>query len=259
VIRLIGYDQDTMLQVTGMSGDREINADPEYAVRDQQRMENAKRYFEWQFAMAERHLGARVVEAGCGLGNFTQHLAGRELVVGTDIEPRCIEGHRRRFAGRPNVMSVCVDLAAPAFLELKRYEPDSAACLNVLEHVRDDTRALANLHAVLPRDGTVVLIVPAFEALYGPIDERLGHYRRYSRRSLAQLAQRTGFQPRILRYMNMAGLLGWWWNARVLKKTEQSAGQIRFFDAAVVPVMSRVERWLEPVAGQSIFAVLVKS
>lgn len=232
--------------------------EPEYTVRDQKRMEHARRYFEWQFAMAAEHLGPRVLEVGCGLGNFTRHLLGRDCIVGIDSEVRCIQNHRERFAGRPEVVSLRMDVLSPDFLTLRRYEPASIACLNVLEHVRNDRLALEHMHAVLPSGGAAVLIVPAFEALRGPIDERVGHYRRYSKRSLVQAAGDAGFRPRVLRYINSVGFLGWWFNARVLGRTEQSTAQIRIFDSIVVPVLSRVERVIEPPAGQSIFAVLVK-
>jgi SAM-dependent methyltransferase len=237
---------------------REVNVLPDYTLRDQERMESATGYFEWQFAMAERHLGRRVLEVGCGVGNFTQHLIGRELVAGIDVEPQCIANHRRRFAELPNVTSECMDVLSPEFLRLRQYAPSSVACLNVLEHVRDDAQALAHMYAILPAGGTVVLIVPAFQGLYGPIDERLGHYRRYSKRSLARAARDAGFEIRILRYLNSVGFFAWWFNARVLRRTEQSATQIRVFDRLVVPVLSRTERWIEPPLGQSIFTVLVK-
>jgi SAM-dependent methyltransferase len=233
-------------------------ADPEYTVRDQERMEHAKQYFEWQSRMAEAHLGRRILEVGCGLGNFTQHLVDREMVVGIDVEPRCIEKHRTRFSGVPNVISLCLDVQTPEFLELRRYKPTSIACLNVLEHVADDALALAHMHAVLPTGGTVVLIVPAFESLYGPIDHLLGHYRRYSKQGVTDLAHLAGFRPRILRYMNSAGFFGWWFFARLLKKTAQSEAPIKIFDSLVVPVLSRVERYVEPPVGQSIFTVLEK-
>jgi SAM-dependent methyltransferase len=230
----------------------------EYTVRDQDRMKRATRYFEWQFRLAEAQVGARVLEIGCGLGNFTQHLAGCELAVAIDVEPDCIAEHRERFAGRPNVVSLCLDVASPEFRKLGEHRPDSVACLNVLEHVRDDAAALANMYAVLPEGGRVVLIVPAFESLYGPIDERLGHYRRYSKKSLTRVAERAGFRAETLRYMNSVGFFGWWFNAHVAKKTAQSEMQIAVFDALVVPVLSRVEGWIEPPLGQSIFAVLRK-
>jgi SAM-dependent methyltransferase len=230
----------------------------EWTVRDQVRMAHAKRYFEWQFTLAERHLGMRVLEVGCGLGNFTQHLIGRRLVVGIDIEPCCAEAHTRRFAGQSNLKSFCLDVLSPEFLQLRRYQPDSIACLNVLEHVRDDGQALAHMNAVLPPGGTVVLIVPAFECLYGPIDKKLGHHRRYGKQTLTRVAQNAGFRPRILRYINSIGFFGWWLNARILRRMEQSTAQIKVFDALAIPLLSRIERWIEPPVGQSIFAVLEK-
>ena len=234
-----------------------MTASAEYTVRDQERMEFARRYFEWQFTMAARHLGPRVLEIGCGLGNFTQHLLDRELVVGIDVEPECIENRNRRFAARPNLIGICMDVLSPDFTDLRRHEPTGIACLNVLEHVRDDALAVARMHTVLPAGGTVVLIVPAFDALYGPIDKLLGHYRRYSKRSLRETAQAAGFQIKVLRYINSIGFFGWWVNARILKRTEQSEAQIKVFDR-LVPALSRVESWMEPPIGQSIFAVLVK-
>ena len=72
------------------------------------------------------------------------------------------------------------------------------------------------------------------------------------------LAERTGFRVAQLRYMNIVGFFGWWVNARVLRKTEQSEGQIALFDKMIVPLQAAMERWIEPPCGQSIFAVLEK-
>jgi SAM-dependent methyltransferase len=151
-----------------------------------------------------------------------------------------------------------MDSVDPAFFSLARYRPDSVVCLNVLEHIEDDVAALANMNSVLQPGGRAVLIVPAFQSLFGPIDHKLGHYRRYSKQMMRGLAERTGFRVAQLRYMNIVGFFGWWVNARVLRRTEQSEGQIALFDKAIVPLQAAMERWIEPPCGQSIFAVLEK-
>jgi SAM-dependent methyltransferase len=222
-------------------------------------MKSARRYFQWQYRLAEAQLGRRVLEVGCGLGNFTQLLCTRDLVVAIDVESQCVEALAQRLAGHGNVIARRMDVADPAFVELRRHDPDSIACLNVLEHVADDRQALMHMHSVLPTGGKVVLIVPAFECLYGPVDKNLGHYRRYSRRALAHLAQSAGFQPIIIRYMNFAGFFAWWINAHLLRKTRQSERQIAIFDSLIVPVQSRLERLIGPPCGQSIFAVLARA
>lgn len=227
----------------------------EYTVRDQERMRFATNYFDWQARLVLPHVGRRVIEIGCGLGNFTRYLADRELVVGIDIEPACAEQWQRAY---PRHTGASMDVTQPEFLELKQHRPDTVVCLNVLEHVEDDITALRHMHAVLPAGGRAILIIPAYESLYGPIDHNLGHYRRYSKKPFADLARRLGFRP-ALKYMNMVGCVGWWVNAKVLRRTEQSEEQIKLFDSVIVPVLSRVEAAVEPPFGQSIFAVLEKA
>ena len=236
-----------------------------YTMADQALMADAKRYFAWQSRLVLREAGQRVVEAGCGTGNFTQHLVAsiqegdREAVIAVDQEAQCIEILRSRLGDRKNLTTVVAAVGSPEFGALRRYAPDTCVCLNVLEHIEDDAEALDSMASILPAGGTVVLIVPAFAALYGPIDRNLGHYRRYSRRSITMLGQAAGLKVRKAHYMNSAGWAGWWLNARILKREKQSAAQIRFFDRYVVPPMEWVEERIRPPFGQSLFVVLERT
>jgi len=235
--------------------ERVVQTSAEYTLRDQELMRGAERYFAWQARLAKRELGRRVVEVGCGVGNFTRHLLDRELVVAIDVEAACVAELRRNVGKAPNVAARQMDVADAEFVELRGQGIDSVVCLNVLEHVRDDAGALRNMAAVLRPGGKAVLIVPAFEGLYGPIDRNLGHYRRYGKKGMRELARASGFEVEKLRYMNAVGFVGWWVNARV-GRGAQSAGQIRVFDRWVVPVMERLEGWVEFPFGQSLFVVL---
>jgi SAM-dependent methyltransferase len=235
-----------------------VRTGSEYTVADQERMRSAKRYFLWQSQIAEGELGRRVLEVGCGLGNFSDHLQGRELVVGIDVDESCISRWRERFADREHYIGLVLNAENPEFLKLQRHNIDSIACLNVLEHIEQDELVLRNMHSILPKGGRVVLIVPAFEALYGEIDARLGHYRRYTRKSLRRVAESTGFRTRRLRFMNTVGFFGWWVNAKISRRSEQSEQQIAFFDSRIVPVISRLEKWMTPPFGQSIVATFEK-
>jgi SAM-dependent methyltransferase len=227
-----------------------------YTIADQRRMTAAKNYFAWQAALAKPELGRRVVEIGCGIGNFTQFLLDRDAVIAVDSDADCMAELALRFPNRPNLHAVCTD--ATDLRHLRRFEPDSCVCLNVLEHIEDDRAALCGMAEVLPRGGKLVLLAPAFPFLRGPIDQKLGHFRRYRRAAIAELAGEAGFAMRTLRYFNFAGFFGWWVNARVLKLQEQSEAQIATFDRWVVPVMARAEAVITPPFGQSIFAVLAK-
>jgi len=222
-------------------------------------MQRATNYFAWQARLAKEQLGQRVIETGCGSGNFTRYLTDRELVIGIDVVEGCVEQARANFLEYPNLQFRCLDVQDPEFCGLKALRPDSVVCLNVLEHVRDHRLALEHLRVVLPRGGRAVFLLPAFEVLYGPIDRNLGHFRRYSKRSWRELAEAAGFCVKVARYFNAVGYFGWWANAKIFRKEAQSESQIELFDHAIVPVLSRLERWIEPPFGQSIFTVLEKA
>lgn len=226
-----------------------------YTVADQERMTRANNYFAWHGRLVSRELGQRVVEVGAGIGNFTRLLLDREAVLALDIEHACVDRLRQRFAAHPNVQAKVGDAADPAFRDLARFEPDSCVCINVLEHVPDDRAALENMRSTLIPGGVIVLLVPAFPALYGPIDRNLGHCRRYSRRTLTQAARDAGLAIRKMHYVNVAGFFGWWINAHLLRLPAQSAAQIGFFDRYIVPPLSRIESVAPPPFGQSLFAV----
>jgi SAM-dependent methyltransferase len=229
-----------------------------FILEDQARMAKARNYFAWQGRLVMPELGRRVVEVGCGIGNFTGMLLDREMVVSIDIEPHCVERLQARYPDRPNLYATCCDAGSAAFADLRRFHPDSCVCLNALEHIADDRAALEAMASILEPGGAIVLLVPAFESLYGPLDHNLGHYRRYTRQSMVQLAAAAGLEVKTARYMNVAGFFGWWANSHLFRRESQSAKQIEFFDRFVAPIMSRVEAAVPPPFGQSLFAALRK-
>jgi len=219
-------------------------------------MSAARNYFAWQARLVKPEIGRRVVEVGCGIGNFTQAMLDREAVLGVDIDGECLETWRSRY---PHLIPMLADVTNLPMDELGRFQPDSCVCLNVLEHVDDDAAALRAMASALPADGVIVLLVPAFQSLQGAIDRNLGHRRRYTRDSMTRLAAGAGLRIRKLRYMNLAGFFGWWLNARVLKREAHSKAQIAFADRIAIPLTSRLEALIAPPFGQSLFCVLTKS
>jgi SAM-dependent methyltransferase len=230
-----------------------------YTLADQERMAQAANYFAWQHRLVIGELGRRVIEIGCGIGNFTRLMLDREAILAVDAEVGCIERLRQRFPDRPNLRAVACDVMASEFVELQSFRADSCVCLNVLEHIEHDRDALRQMASVLAPGGQIVLLVAASPSLYGRIDELLGHHRRYTRASMARIAAEAGLAVKTSYYLNAVGFFGWWTNSHILRRDAQSPAQIRFFDRFVVPVASRVEKILHPPFGQSLFVVLKKS
>ena len=227
-----------------------------YSTEDQQRMSLARNYFAWQGRLVRQALGRRVIEVGCGVGNFTEMLLDRDVVIAVDKEPSFVERLKLRYPNRRNLHALVRDAASAGFADLAQFRADTCVCLNVIEHIHDDREALSQMASVLAPGGAIVLLAPAFPVLYGAIDANLGHFRRYDPASLRQLATAAGLRVRRLRYMNAAGFFGWWTNSRIFRREAQSARQIELFDRYFVPLMSRLESAVPPPFGQSLFAVL---
>ncbi|MGH7644451.1 MAG: class I SAM-dependent methyltransferase, partial [Gemmatimonadales bacterium] len=191
-----------------------------------ERLAVASNYNRWLFDRVSRWVGARVLEIGAGVGNMSAFVADRERVVLSDCDAYYLARLRERFAGRPNIAVTALQLpTTDAALVAERF--DTIICLNVLEHVEDDRASLAAMRRLLQPKGRLVLLVPALRGIYGALDEALGHVRRYGRAELASKCEETGFRLRHLEYFNLAGIPGWWFAGRVLKRRLIPAGSLR--------------------------------
>jgi SAM-dependent methyltransferase len=219
-------------------------------------MSAAPRYNAWQFEQISPWVGRRVLEVGSGIGNMSAHIAdgGRELLVLTDTDAWYQEQLRSRFAGRPEVR---VDsLTLPDAAAAGRFQPlrlDTVIALNVVEHIEDDVGTLRSMAELLAPGGRVVILVPALPSIYGSLDEELGHYRRYTRASLAAAFQGAGLTLERMFWFNRVGTFGWWFNACVRRTRLIPLSQLRSFDS-MVPLL-RFERFLPLPFGQSLIAI----
>jgi SAM-dependent methyltransferase len=212
------------------------------------------RYDGWLFDEMHPFLGNRILEVGCGLGNFTNNLVDSEVVVGIDVSAESIEQVRDRYSEHPHVHTFVADITDDACLELGRFCFDTVISINVLEHIEDDQRALVNTWRLLQPGGVLLLVVPAFEWLYGSMDRSIGHYRRYGKLELAAQLESVGFQIESQKYLNALAALGWLVNGRLLKQTTPPQGQLRLINP-IIPLMQRLEAVVSPPIGLSLFTV----
>jgi len=231
----------------GLSSDAVMVADLEV-------MASANNYRNWMYRRIEPFVGQRILEVGAGIGNFTSLLLDRELVVATDKYEKCVDYLQTRLGENLKMVPTVLDLAAPDE-SLARYALDTVICMNVLEHVADDLAALKYMQRVLVAGGRAVILVPAFQFLYGSVDRVIEHYRRYTRKSLLPVMERAGFKIESAFYMNVIGMAGWFWNNRVRKIEEENARQIGVFDKFIAPWAERVERVVPPPFGLSLIAI----
>ncbi len=220
-----------------------------------ERMAKLEPYNRWLVDQFREELGRRVLEIGAGFGNLTRYLRDRELVVASDLDPVALEYLKGAFRDDPvvRVASYRFPLEPAAREEIRALSIDTIVCCNVLEHIEDDRRALADMRALLTPGGRLILLVPALARLYGTLDQHLRHYRRYEKAELEHKLAEAGLTLRECRFLNRPGVFGWFVNGRIFRRRVLPRGQLRLFNL-LLPLLKREEK-RPPRYGMSLLAI----
>lgn len=143
--------------------------------------------------------GETVVDVGCGSGAFTIGLAlrgYRTLGLSWDQRNQRIAAHRAKSCGASGASFQVQDVR---FLDSRDdlcEKFDIVICLEVIEHILDDAKLLANISGLLKHGGRLLLttpnlnyraITPADDGPFSPVEDG-GHVRRgYSQHDLIKL------------------------------------------------------------------------
>ncbi len=124
---------------------------------------------------------------------------------------------------------------------------------DVLEHVEDEAGGARHVAALLRPGGRLVISVPAIQWLFGQHDVLLGHYRRYTKRSL-RAALEPHLRLRRIRYFGMALIPAALWFSRLTKRPyplqQVSDGPL----SAIMRTVCAIERRLPVPLGTSVMA-----
>jgi glycosyltransferase involved in cell wall biosynthesis len=221
-----------------------------------ERLNRAPRFTEWMADVIRPYLGKRVLEVGAGTGNMSVRLMPRSVYWATDVNGHYLAYLNTLAATRPYMRVGYADaMDGQSFPAGQSF--DTVVCLNVVEHIEDDVRALQNIREILEDGGRAVILVPCGPWLYGSLDKVLGHYRRYTRERLVEVAQLAGFQVEEVLKFNRPGVPAWWFNGRILHRKTFALGQIRMLNF-LTAIFRRIDPIL-PLPPLSLIAILRKS
>lgn len=216
-------------------------------------MSNAPNFNRWMADTVRPYVGARVLEVGAGIGNLTRALLPRDYYTVSDVNPHYLDYLRSFAESKPYVNVRRVDLASVDDFTPLIGQYDTVICLNVLEHMDDEGFALRNIRAALRPGGRTILLVPQGPAIFGTLDEVLGHKRRYTAASFRAVIEAEGFELEQLFDFNRATTPGWWLNGQVLKRRHFSKLQLKTVNV-LTGMLRRLDAVL-PWAGASLIAV----
>jgi glycosyltransferase involved in cell wall biosynthesis len=232
-----------------------VYAEDEYGSQILGRLNRAPRFTQWMADVIRPYVGERVLEIGAGTGNLTMQLIPRKLYYASDINPQYLTYLQNLLPDHPYLRVGYTDGEKhDSYPTAEKF--DTIICLNVVEHLENDLGALRNIFDALQENGRAIVLVPCGPGLYGTLDEVLGHYRRYTKPQLAEVAARAGFHLESLLSFNRFGSPAWWLNARLLRRKTFGLWQIKMLNV-LTPVVRLIDRYL-PLPPLSIIAILRK-
>lgn len=210
-----------------------------------------------------------IIDIGCGTGYQAIQLARQGFSV-TGIDPssdmlsmsKAYQKNQKEYLQPVAFKEMEIEEAASSY----QHAFATALCLDVLEHIEDDRAAYHHIIQTVKPGGTIIVSVPAIPYLYGPKDIAIGHFRRYSKKTLQTLLQTESVDIKKIRYWNAIGVVPTLLSTKVLKKPINESFRYERRDTNSGTILntllrkwfSLAENSLHPPFGLSLIAVLSK-
>jgi SAM-dependent methyltransferase len=212
---------------------------------------NWKSYFR---SRIRPYLSGHVLEVGAGLGGTARLLCDGRQRAWTALEPcRDLLAQFEAWL-ETNPLPVPVELVEGTTADVIGRRFDTVLYIDVLEHIETDAEEMERAASLLEPGGHLVVLAPAHQWLFTPFDAAIGHFRRYTARSLRALTPEA-LQLRRLFYLDSVGMLASLANRMMLRQQMPTPKQIRVWDRCLVPV----SRWVDPLLryrlGKSVVGV----
>ena len=210
----------------------------------------------WATALRS-YIAGDVLEVGAGIGANTAHIHHPQVrsIHCLEPDPDLAAQLRSAVRGTPGVTvgvgTIC-SVAGRLF--------DTILYIDVLERLEDDKSEVNRATRLLRPGGRLIVLAPAYQALYSPFDEAIGHYRRYDRRSLIACSPPTCR----LEKADYLDCVGPWirqpLRRTVLRQSIPALWQMMLWDKYMIPV-SRVldHNCCGNHVGKSVVAVWVRA
>ena len=216
----------------------------------------APRFNRYMYDTIQSHCSGKILEIGSGIGNISEHFVNAKADIAlSDIRDNYLDELKLKY-GQTVKTIIHLDLVHEDFENeyadhLTQY--DSIFALNVVEHIKDDNQAILNAKKLLKKNGKLIILVPAYQALYNTFDTALEHFRRYNRKRLNTLMS-AHLSVEHSQYFNVMGILGWVVSGKILKKKTIPRNQMELYDRLIL-VSKLLDKCVINKIGLSIISV----
>jgi SAM-dependent methyltransferase len=210
-----------------------------------------KRYFASELGP---YISGEVLEVGAGIGATARFLCEARHSSWTSLEPDARLARRltEDVAAHPLPAPMVVREGTIRTLPVRSLF-DTVLYIDVLEHVEDDGEELRESAVRLREGGQLIVLAPAHHWLFSPFDEAIGHFRRYSRRSLVAIGP-SNLQLVRAFYLDSLGLFVSLANRLALRARYPTEAQIRVWDR-MIPISRLLDRLTGQRLGKTVVAI----
>jgi SAM-dependent methyltransferase len=213
-------------------------------------MQEAANYNAFLQNLAQQHIPSKkalCLDFGAGSGTFAELLrdAGYKSIVCVELDKALAKTLKKKGF---TVYSSLDDVADRSV--------DVIYLFNVLEHIESDHDMVKQMAQKLTKNGRVLIYVPAFQHLFSSMDKKVGHYRRYTRKMLADIIRGSGLTIKSNRYYDPMGYFA----TLAYKVVGNNRGdldpkKISFFDKRLFPLNKFMEPLTGKLFGKNVFIV----
>src|SRR3989344_2951359 len=138
--------------------------------------------------------GKKILDFGAGSGHLILRLLEKgNTCLGIDTSKVVIDVLEEKVKGKfGNKVTTIKGDDKKLFKLTQKF--DVVVSGEVLEHIKNEARAIEGFFKILKRDGICVVSVPANKIYWDINDDFSGHYRRYSKNELVELFRKSGFK-----------------------------------------------------------------
>ncbi len=135
---------------------------------------------------------------------------------------------------------------------------DAIIYLDVLEHIRDDEKEILSAYKRLKKHGNLIISVPAFQHLYTDYDRKIGHYRRYDKKSFKKILNKLKLKSYQMTYFDSIG-----YALIFLSKFLAVSNRVNFKGSVklwnfLIPISKILDVFLSIFIGKSLMVIITK-
>lgn len=224
----------------------------QYAGSELEIFEHAHNWKAYLRRSMQPYLSGSVLEVGAGLGANTRQFAALPFDRWTCLEPDQALLEQIEPGAPPLHRHELITGDIRALDPARRF--DAILYIDVLEHIEDDAGELRRVARHLSSGGALIVLSPAHPWLFTPFDTAIGHYRRYTKKSLLAAAPPHLRREKLI-YLDAVGMLASIGNRLLLNRSMPTAAQIKTWDGVLVPCSRLLDPLLCGTVGKSVLGI----